>query len=69
LDDSPKFLNKDSESYWERLTNDAMNVYESIYEACAEPESRLVSRKCQLPWIDDTIAETSHCYTQGQIHD
>lgn len=59
LDDSPKFLNKDSESYWERLTTDAMNVYESIYEACADPETRLVSRKYQFPWIDETIAEAS----------
>jgi hypothetical protein len=48
LDDSPKFLQKDAESYWGHLTMDALGVYESIYEACADQETGLVSCKYQI---------------------
>jgi hypothetical protein len=48
LNAQPKFLQKDSESYWGHLTMDAIGVYESIYEACADQQTGLVSCKYQI---------------------
>jgi hypothetical protein len=47
LDDSPRFLRRDSDSYWECVTVDAMKIYKTIYEACADSKTKFVSRKYQ----------------------
>jgi hypothetical protein len=65
LDDSPKFVKPNVEPYWERLTVDALKVYESIYEAASDPKTSLVNCKFRLPLRPAASKQSKHHHDRG----